>query len=557
MTALRFLALVLSTTWVVACAGVTPHAAPTGDAGAAGTATGGAAGGTAGRATGGAAGGSTGGAAGGTAGTAPPPLTDFPPAPLFVDPTIAPGVPASFSAASTRAGSAPCITAPAAGTLMPRNWLRPQVTYTPVADENLFEVTFTVPGFSDPLRVYTRDRAYTLDKTLWDGLRASVPNVAIQVTVKALTLSSSGTVQQGVSQAAQSSFVIAPVDAPGKIVYWAVNNVGSLKGFGIGEEGTEDVLVPAQVPNRNPTTETCIGCHAATPDGQAVGFTMGRGTADLNDIALIGDATTGQVPAYVTTTALAAIRKLGGIPAYSPAHWSPGDRIVILSDGGDLQWVQLDGDAQGVLGRQGDAHGATEPTFSHDGQKLVYVSTDSISDGREAAGPGDLMQIPYAAGAGGDAIPLPGASTADHTEYYPSFSPDDAFVAFTRITGNAIVYSNADAEVFVVPSSGGTAVRLAANDAPACQTTLTSPGLTNDWPKWAPDVGLAGGKKYYWVTFSSNRTGVAQLYVAGLVVDGTGAVTTFPALYLWNQPSADSNHTPSWDNYQIPPIIID
>jgi 23S rRNA G2069 N7-methylase RlmK/C1962 C5-methylase RlmI len=27
-----------------------------------------------------------------------------------------------------------------------------------------------------------------------------------------------------------------------------------------------------------------------------------------------------------------------------------------------------------------------------------------------------------------------------------------------------------------------------------------------------------------------------------------------PALYLWNQPAAQSNHTPSWDDYVIPPV---
>jgi hypothetical protein len=29
-----------------------------------------------------------------------------------------------------------------------------------------------------------------------------------------------------------------------------------------------------------------------------------------------------------------------------------------------------------------------------------------------------------------------------------------------------------------------------------------------------------------------------------------------PALYLWNQPSTDDNHPPSWDDYQIPSISI-
>lgn len=45
--------------------------------------------------------------------------------------------------------------------------------------------------------------------------------------------------------------------------------------------------------------------------------------------------------------------------------------------------------------------------------------------------------------------------------------------------------------------------------------------------------------------------------MAGVVVDAAGAVTTSPALYLWNQPSGDGNHSPSWDNSQLPPITID
>lgn len=166
-------------------------------------------------------------------------------------------------------------------------------------------------------------------------------------------------------------------------------------------------------------------------------------------------------------------------------------------------------------------------------------------------------RVPYAGGAGGPATPVTGAADPNYTEYYPAFSPDDAFIAFTRIAGSGNVYSVPEAEVFVVPSAGGIATRLAANDAPACQTGLQSPGLTNDWPKWSPDVRQANGKHYYWITFSSKRTGVAQLYVTALVVDGAGNLSTYPALYLWNQPAAEANHTPAWDDVQIPPITID
>jgi WD40-like Beta Propeller Repeat len=540
------------------CAGVHQTAPPPSTDGGMSIDMGGTAGAHASGGSGGEAGSGTGGTAGtgGMGGSPPPPLTDFPPSPIFADPTIPQTAPGLFTATSVRTGSAPCITSPQSSTLMPRNWLRPRFDYQSTAGENLFEVTLTVPGFNDSLRVYTRASSYTLDKPLWDQLRTSVNDVPIAVTVKALTLDTNGNVQLGVSETATTSFVVAPVDAPGKIVYWALgNNVGSLKGFGIGEEGTEDVLVPSQVQARNPKTETCIGCHAATPDGENVGFSLGQGLY-LDSIADIRTATAGAVPSYVTTSALATVRALEGVPAYSAAHWSAGDRIAILSDVGDLHWIQLDGTAQGVLSRAGDGLMATEPTFSHDGKTIVYVSTSSIVDGRAAAGPADLYQVPYAARAGGAATPVVGAATSDYTEYYPAFSPDDAFVAFTRIAGNGNVYSNTDAEVLVVPSTGGQAIRLAANDAPACQTSLISPGLTNDWPRWSPDVGQANGKKYYWVTFSSMRSGPAQLYVTGVVVDAGGNIATFPALYLWNQPATDSNHTPSWDDFQIPSIMI-
>ena len=497
------------------------------------------------------------GGASGTAGVPPPPpLTDFPAEPIFVDPTIPPNAPSLFGADGP-AGSAPCITSPEPSTLMPRNWLRPRFDYVPSRGENVFEVTVTVPGFAHPLRAYTRERRYTLDKDLWARLRTSINDVPIGVAVKALGLSASGTPETPVSAVARATFVIAPVDAPGKIVYWALaNGQGSLKGFGIGEEGVENVLVPSQVVARDPAKETCIGCHAATPDGNAVGFALGQGLY-FDSIADIRTDSVGMIPPYVTPTALVALRRLEGTPTYSPAHWSEGDRIVVLGDTGDLTWIQLDGDRQGVLARRGDARLATAPTFRHDGAGIVYVSTNSVTIGRQAAGPSDLYAIPYAGGAGGPATPVSGAAEPDYTEYYPAFSPDDAFIAFTRIAGSGNVYSVPEAEVFVVPSAGGVATRLRANDAAACQTDLRSPGLTNDWPKWSPDVGRANGKTYYWITFSSQRTGVPQLYVTALVVDGAGQLSTYPALYLWNQPAAEGNHTPAWDHLQIPPITVD
>ncbi len=145
-----------------------------------------------------------------------------------------------------------------------------------------------------------------------------------------------------------------------------------------------------------------------------------------------------------------------------------------------------------------------------------------------------------------------GASDANYNEYYPTWSPDDLFVAFNRVAAGQSSYNNAQAEVYIIDSTGGTPIRLAANDPPTC-SGKTSPGVTNSWPKWAPEVSAANSKHYYWLTFSSTRSpaGNPQLYIAPVVVNETGA-HTYPALYLWNQPANENNHTPAWDIFGIP-----
>ena len=143
------------------------------------------------------------------------------------------------------------------------------------------------------------------------------------------------------------------------------------------------------------------------------------------------------------------------------------------------------------------------------------------------------------------------------------------------------MYYNPHAEVFVVPSAGGTATRLDANVPPRARAR-SSPGITNSWAKWSPQVTTCSGKTYYWIIFSSSRDGAlfnpanlmmggmvptSQLYVTAVVDDGTGALATYPALYIWNQPSTysgtesfngspQSNHTPTWEVVDIPPVTV-
>jgi hypothetical protein len=242
-----------------------------------------------------------------------------------------------------------------------------------------------------------------------------------------------------------------------------------------------------------------------------------------------------------------------------------------------------EGKSYGFIARNGDSRGAEGPSWSHDGTTIVYVSTNAAKDGRLATGAADLYSVPYNSRAGGTATPLAGASDPNVSEYYPSFSPDDKYIAYDHAPASETMYYNPHSEVFVIPASGGTGTRLDANAPPAC-SGATSPGVTNSWAKWSPQVTTCSGKTYYWIIFSSSRQGAlfkasnlksggqvptSQLYVTALVDNGSGSLSTYPALYIWNQPttftstsaatqsfngSPQSNHTPTWEIVDIPPV---
>jgi hypothetical protein len=566
-----------------------------------------------------------------------PSCTDFPSAPV-IDSAPASGTAATPPDAATHfnttalASGGPCIVEPGDGALLPHNWVRPRFRYVPADPrQTLFKIRVSSARQKNDLVVYTTSTVWTLPSTLWQALAASTWDEDIAVTVSAVDPTSGS----AAPAASQIHFRIAPAPANGSMIYWAAigdkNGDSWLEGFSVGDESVASVLTPAQVVenlsrdqggNLQPKTQ-CIGCHAAVPDKNSVTFLdfyPWPGVASAVD-----PSHTGQVPAWLTPGGAEALSQPWlGMMTFSAAVWNAGQHVVVAGyqvPGGSipwegawsaapnarLAWIDLsttaaptlvndagtlpsldqqqiqsltanEGKSYGFLARTGDPRGAACPTWSHDGQTVVYVSTDAAKDGRLAQGNADLYSVPYGGNAGGTATPIAGAADPAFSEYYPWFSPDDKYVAFNRSPASDNMYYDPSAEVYVVPASGGTAVRLSANDPPSC-SGAKSPGATNSWPKWAPQANMCGGKTYYWLIFSSTRAKIpfdaanfkagllysdeptSQLYLTAIVDDGTGHLTTYPAVYIWNQPttsaaspgSNQSNHTPLWDVVSIPP----
>jgi Tol biopolymer transport system component len=253
------------------------------------------------------------------------------------------------------------------------------------------------------------------------------------------------------------------------------------------------------------------------------------------------------------------------------------------------------GTAYGLIATGDSNISDVSPSFSHDGTKIVYVATDYSPDGHPdyTATVADVKVVDYNNKAGGTSTPLMGASDSGYLEYYPSFSGDDKFIAFTRAPNPGAnspdgPYYNRFGQIMIVPAAGGTPTQLTSNDPESCAGDNVSAGIINSWPKWSPDVFTAHGKTYYFVIFSSGRKyadefssqfplaknpasdfaglqSSSQLYLAAIVVDKTtGMITTYPAVYIWNQnrtPGAPSgiqysNLTPAWDPFQLPPLNI-
>jgi hypothetical protein len=264
----------------------------------------------------------------------------------------------------------------------------------------------------------------------------------------------------------------------------------------------------------------------------------------------------------------------------------------------EMQGTTAMGTAYGLIATGDTSTSDVSPSFNHAGDKIVYVTTDYSPDGHPdyTATTADVRIVSYNNRAGGTSTALMGASDPSDLEYYPSFSADDQLIAFTRAPKPGTSspdgpYYNRFGDVRIVPAGGGAAVSLAANTPVACAGDNVSAGIINSWPKWSPDVFTSEGKTYYFLIFSSARKygdefsqqfmlpsnslssfkGLnlsSQLYLAAIVVDNaTKAVTTYPAVYIWNQnrsPGATgmgaglqySNLTPAWDPFKLPPLNI-
>lgn len=270
-------------------------------------------------------------------------------------------------------------------------------------------------------------------------------------------------------------------------------------------------------------SEGCVGCHAVSNEANMIiGFSN---PSPAHGMIYNLDGGTRVIPGT-------------GISG-NYAGWSPdGTMLAIATSNEDIAIFTLaNGELIPLEGASEAGVVETMPSWSADGSRIAFVRSEGAItelDGIIINQPTDIYTVPAQ---GGEAQPLLGASS-DGFNYYPAYSPDGKWLAFTH-HNNVSTYADPMAEVFIVDADGGSPIRLLANDGPA-GAALT--GVSNSWPSWSLDG--------QWLAFNSKRQDESfDIFVTQIGENGQSG----EALSLAGaSKSGIFEHLPSWG--EAPPL---
>lgn len=309
---------------------------------------------------------------------------------------------------------------------------------------------------------------------------------------------------------------IVPPDAGRYLYYWRV------AGF-----DTSDIMrVPLQMNGSatafwgQSTNQGCPGCHQVSPDGRYIAMVEFGFTSES---LFVVDTMSG------TKLNLDQTSRTAKTFSWRPNVNTNPPYQYVFSANGRLQTASLMGGYIGELNGANDPQLAQAmPAWGPNG-KIAFVrgSPDAVFDGFGFTGAADLYLVDEN---GGTASAVTGASNDNKAHYYPSFSPNGMWIAYTESASADTTYAAADAQVRIVKSDqSGTVKSL---------STINGGGGATSFPTWSLDGTYLG--------FSSNRTGGMgdwDVYVAPIdPVSGVDGAPTNVA----NANSAGFEHGAQW-----------
>lgn len=122
----------------------------------------------------------------------------------------------------------------------------------------------------------------------------------------------------------------------------------------------------------------------------------------------------------------------------------------------------------------------------------------------------DLYRLDFNLGAGGKAIPVPGASGNGFSNFFARYSPDGKWIVFCQAKNFMLLQP--DSKLYIMPAKGGTPRLMNCNMS-----------KMNSWHSWSPNSK--------WIVFSSKNNGpYTQLYLTHIDEKGNDS----PAVLLEN-----------------------
>ncbi len=445
---------------------------------------------------------------------------------------VLPTAPDLFDAATDDPARDATIVYPSTGSIVPPNLGDFDVHWTDASGSDLFEIAMTT--YYADVRVYASGNVASGNwlaflTSEWSAIAYSEQGVAIDVTVRGITTATPQTSSHALVRVHTSRENI-----DGGLYYWAAS-AGTAGTDGIYRHDMSRPGEPAEAFYTRTEAGRCVACHVLSRDGRKMALTYDGGdqSATVIDVA-------------TRTPAIAAGQQFWNFATFTP----DATQLLVARQGA----LQLRDPATGVVATTVPTSGwSTHPDIAPDGDRIVYVRPTAVTNDWTFTGGAIVTQTWDGAATFGGEQPLVAATD---NNYYPSFSPDGAWVLFNRSTQDA--YDDPSAELWVVATDGSVGpIKLSAAN--------VGTNLTNSWARWAPfegTFGADGEEPIYWLTFSSRRdfgvrlVGLArpQIWMTPFFPGraAAGMDPTTPAFRLPFQDLGSSNHIAQWTEEVVP-----
>jgi len=197
------------------------------------------------------------------------------------------------------------------------------------------------------------------------------------------------------------------------------------------------------------------------------------------------------------------------------------------------------GTFQSLPGADDPEYVQSNPSWSPDGKYVLFARAKAYRLKNQASDPKlllseedcaeflregrtflfDIYRLPYNAGHGGKAEPLPGASLNGKSNYFPRYSPDGKWIVFCQ--AKSFMLLQPDSELYIIPAEGGEPRRLRGNTS-----------RMNSWHSWSPNSR--------WLVFSSKaNSAYTQLFLTH--IDASGESSPPVVLAHFTSPDRSAN----------------